>query len=517
MRSSALILFVLIAFYSTSQNIRLMLNGDTTPVNKIDCWSFSRMDISFDYDKKVTNAEVCGLILSVENSYNTIHFFGELSLKDVKKEGTKNKKVDVSVFKSIDPAEETGYTALMSGLKLTRGTMYYEPDKKGEDTTWLTISVVNRQKMKTSGDKNDDRDEETQGETIGTFNVVYAPKKIMMLNRSWVDGREWAYNPDIIHPAGNCANINIQKNPDGIWERKNQKGIVVARGNYLNGKKEGLWLQFSEDGLFLKEVKNYLGGVPNGRCLRYENEGVITEKGSYREGKRNGTWYTFSNYGNPEYIFEYNKGELVRYPYRVDDFKKELGQPQPGKDYTGPKGEYSTSYYDSVYYKSGLAEGIYVKYVNGILQKKNNYKSGEEQGMRYEYNDDGLLTSEISYLNHQKHGVYRFYEDGTLRDEGSYKNDKREGIWKRYSVSKFCLLEEETWSNDERTGAFKEYFEDGKLKREGTFNNGEYDGAYKEYFDNGKLSEEGFYKKGKRVGAWKIYSSSGELYETKTY
>lgn len=514
-----LLLLTVITIKVNAQAIRLYLNGDTVPTKKIDCWSFSRLDVVFDYDKKITSGTMVGVILSVQNKYNTINFLGQLDLKEVKKEGAKNKKVGVAVFKSTDPREETGYFALMSGTHLTRGTMYYEIGEKGEDTTWLSISVVKQDKSKKVVETDEDEtDNKSQGESIGLYDVVIGPEKIMMLNRSWIDGREWDFGPDLPFPAGNCKGITIEKFPDGEWSRKNVKGDIVSKGNYLNGLRQGVWVQYSEeDGKFLREIRHYNKGVLSGSCTRFKNDGIVSETGSYLNGKRHGTWFTYENYGEQDYIFDYDNGVPTSNPYRLDDNVRKFGKMIKDLTKEGPWVEYSLATYDSCFYKNGMREGVGVKYFEGILRKKDSELNNQNDGPEFKYSDDGILESEIWYKAGEKNGIYRHYEDGCLRDEGTYLKGKRDGLWKKYTCSDYYLQEEETWKNDEREGPFKEYFKNGKLKREGNYLLGEYNGPYKEYFDNGKVSEEGNYKKGKRTGSWKIYSSSGELYETKTY
>jgi antitoxin component YwqK of YwqJK toxin-antitoxin module len=511
-------------FFSSSgfaQRTGLFLNDDTALINKIECWSFEKMTIRFQYDKKVTEGTELGVVLSVQNRYNTLNFIGGLDVKEVRTEGKKKGFVEVPVFTMYDPREETGFSALMSGALLTRGAIYYEIDDKGEDTTWLTVSVVIMEKL--NDDKGDDEDddkkkEEDDGEMIGMYAVVMKSKPIMMLNRSWITGLEWSTAPDIPFPAGNCSGFKLPSFPDGEWTRKNSKGDIVVRGQYLGGQRHGTWLQYSEtDGKTLREIRHYTNGVVNGYCTRFNDKGIIREKGNYLDGKRHGTWFVFSDTGEPETIYEYSKGQLIAAPYPIIETHRKTGKKDKDGEETGIWVTTNPQVIDSITYSGGKKEGYAAKYYQGILESRGNYADGDKNGVWYNYTEFGELYHVITYKSDSKDGSYKAYEEGCLKEEGQYNNNERDGLWKFYDCSNYYLKLEETFKMGEREGPYRTFHENGKLKSEGSWKNNNRHGLYKEYHENGKLAEIGNYEDNSAVGEWRYYYDDGQLKETKTY
>ncbi len=58
-------------------------------------------------------------------------------------------------------------------------------------------------------------------------------------------------------------------------------GIKTSEGNYLNGKKEGIWKGFNKDGM-LKEEINYISGKKEGKFTHFDETGKIINEGIYK-------------------------------------------------------------------------------------------------------------------------------------------------------------------------------------------------------------------------------------------
>lgn len=67
------------------------------------------------------------------------------------------------------------------------------------------------------------------------------------------------------------------------FEENNKKGQIEDKGNYINGKKEGLWEEY------------------------YDN-GQLKAKGVYKEGKEDGTWEVFNEQGKLKAKINYRMG-----------------------------------------------------------------------------------------------------------------------------------------------------------------------------------------------------------------
>ena len=89
---------------------------------------------------------------------------------------------------------------------------------------------------------------------------------------------------------------------DGLWYEKftnepftgNSTGL--KQGKVKDGKKDGVWLYYFENGqLYLKNT--YKDGKKNGERLKYYDNGQLMEKGNYKEGKKIGEWLEYYKNG----------------------------------------------------------------------------------------------------------------------------------------------------------------------------------------------------------------------------
>lgn len=67
-----------------------------------------------------------------------------------------------------------------------------------------------------------------------------------------------------------------------VSEYHNSKKIK-AKGEYLDGFKNGKWEYFYETGK-IKEKRNYYNGIPTGEYKLFSEKGTVIEKGKYEEG-----------------------------------------------------------------------------------------------------------------------------------------------------------------------------------------------------------------------------------------
>jgi antitoxin component YwqK of YwqJK toxin-antitoxin module len=162
---------------------------------------------------------------------------------------------------------------------------------------------------------------------------------------SLVSSSSWALSIDDL--VGNDADgLTYQKFTSTPFTGKLNEGL--QRGSFKNGKKEGSWEEYRENGLLFK-------------------------KGTYKNGKKEGSW--------EEYPLKY-------------------GVPSPFGDYKA-KYQLMTSKGD---YKNGKQEGSWETYrENGQLSSKGGYKNGKQEGYWERYKRDGSV--DILYSVKYKNGV----------------------------------------------------------------------------------------------------------------
>jgi antitoxin component YwqK of YwqJK toxin-antitoxin module len=123
-----------------------------------------------------------------------------------------------------------------------------------------------------------------------------------------------------------CFTINGQNLKDkqgkrtGKWVIFNSKDLKIEEGVFVNGRKEGQWVKYFEDGKAPKLKGSYSNNRPDGEFIRYYKNGKIREKGSFSKSKLKGEYIRYHSNGNIEYIGSYNNlGEesgVIQYFYK---------------------------------------------------------------------------------------------------------------------------------------------------------------------------------------------------------
>jgi len=150
--------------------------------------------------------------------------------------------------------------------------------------------------------------------------------------------------------------IIFGKHKPGTCYQPEQK---VEEGNYIDNKKNGLWIEYYCNGN-LKSKIQYVNGKPDGYCILYYENGKIQEEGQ---------WSSKLNRWVGKYKSYYNNGQI----------QHEFNYNQNGKR-EGP-----AKYY----------------YENGQLAIEGNFINGQETGVFKEYYENGDLKAEKTFNNGQ--------------------------------------------------------------------------------------------------------------------
>lgn len=89
------------------------------------------------------------------------------------------------------------------------------------------------------------------------------------------------------NPSSGKAGINKYNEAgkkNGPWETY-QDSILVAKGSYDNGERDGFWTYWYPDGT-IKAEGNYKHGVQSGIWCEWYRDGDLMWKGEYQDGKR---------------------------------------------------------------------------------------------------------------------------------------------------------------------------------------------------------------------------------------
>jgi antitoxin component YwqK of YwqJK toxin-antitoxin module len=104
---------------------------------------------------------------------------------------------------------------------------------------------------------------------------------------------------------------------EGGWRFYDDSGFLIKKGNYRNGRKNGLWekwhMREELRGGELAAMGEYYDDVKVGDWLYQYVSGEVEASGKYVNGKRDGVWKTYndeSNFVCTEVLYE--NGEWVR-------------------------------------------------------------------------------------------------------------------------------------------------------------------------------------------------------------
>ncbi|MFN3840701.1 MAG: toxin-antitoxin system YwqK family antitoxin [Cyclobacteriaceae bacterium] len=183
-------------------------------------------------------------------------------------------------------------------------------------------------------------------------------------------------------------------------------GTLHSEGDYVNGKKHGLWITYYPSGRIASQG-NYAEGEPSGIWEYYFEDGSLSSSGEFIGGQKNGYWSSQTKDG------------------------KKLSE----ATFANGRGEYRE------YYPSGKLKVI------GLLA------DNKREGIWNFYYEDGKKEGECDYVNGK--GIYRgYYPNGALQTKGELNDDLRVGTWEIYEP------------DGTLTGYYKPFYDQKKLTNE---------------------------------------------------
>lgn len=260
------------------------------------------------------------------------------------------------------------------------------------------------------------------------------------------------------------SQINAQnlKNKEGrrtgkwiFYKSGSSKNLKVEEGIFVDGRKEGQWINYFEDGKAPKLKGSYSNNRPDGDFIRFYENGAVKEKGSFSKENYKGQYLRYHSNGKIAYVGNYNNS-----------------------------GE-----------ETGL---IQFHYENGNLELEYTVKNKMLTGILNRYFENGNLQSSITFSTNGKISSTKTFDQKktvvkTLNpvDKSdavpNLKNPKTKGI-------KFVAF-----------GYNKVYNENDEIWMDGIFKNGQlWDGKVYTYDRDGILQRVLVYKEGK-------YHSEGQL------
>lgn len=332
-----------------------------------------------------------------------------------------------------------------------------------------------------------------------------------------------------IYDTDDSYTITVFRNgmKHGVEEAYNPKEVLLYKGYYSDGLKDGNWTYYQYRSV--THIENYKKGKADGTWIYYDTRsdksikkedvyidnllteqreyylnGVLGSIAYYKDGLRSGVWKTF-----------YQDSKLNNSTTYTLNRKNGLYESYYDNGQLHQKGNYKDGYYTGDWascYKDGTVsvkftvkeDGENREYTfetyhpNGKLKRKgislDGYLSYFHNTL-YDYYDNGQLESEVNYLRGSRDGVSKlFYKDGKLKETGTYKKGLRSGEFKAYyengkPKSVIVYGDTERKINEDRylmNGLYKTFYQDGTLEEEGNYINEVKDGVWKSFKENGQ-------------------------------
>ena len=301
----------------------------------------------------------------------------------------------------------------------------------------------------------------------------------------------------------------------GYWKTFFDDWSVQTECYYRHGLRDGFYKEYDEKGN-LKKITKYVNDVeqvlesdmkPLVVKHEYYPNGKVKREASFRDGKKEGVWREFDENGNVINSQTYKKDVLVGQGIVDTDGKC--------------RGLFKEFYPDNSLRAEGLfvdgqRSGEWrFYYQDGKVQEVGNYTDGQPDGPWTWYYDNGQKQIEEQFFKGQVNGPYVEYDTkGNTIVTGTYFDGMKNGKWTEQIGD---MRTQGEYRNDKQVGEWVSYYDNGKMAFKGTFNAGYPDGEHFYYYQNGKIREIQSYAAGVKHGDWKKYLDTGELYFTITY
>lgn len=202
-----------------------------------------------------------------------------------------------------------------------------------------------------------------------------------------------------------CQSINQvdgQGNKQGIWIKTYASGQTRYKGQFRNNRPYGEFIYYNHDGLVEARNKFSDDGIIS-HSIIYHSNGKILAEGKYVNQKKDGVWMYYSDLDGKLVAEEnYNKGKLDG---ESKTFYAETGELFEIMKYRAgiKQGTYQKYFPDGKimtegFYLDGLLDGEFVSYYpDGNIQLRGNHRKGMQVGNWEYFDEEGSLLTEDEY------------------------------------------------------------------------------------------------------------------------
>lgn len=385
----------------------------------------------------------------------------------------------------------------------------------------------------------------TKGLKNGPFKSYYLNGNLMtegVYNNDKLEGSFTSHYPN----GGVFCKINfIQdlKNGSSICYYPN--GSKKNEFTYTKGMANGAGIHYNE---IEDETSHFLfsNNLYEGKGSTYYAKGKLIAEGDYKGGELIGNFKEFYENNSLKYEYDFSGNELIKTKnYDANqalkteiylskgDLTSKVYYDESGKKYYEEK--FKKGIFDAAYqYKNGedtpteinLKNKFQVRNLQNILIVQGQYDKGKMVGDWEYYFPNGDPKVKLKYVNDEATGMrYEYEQNGDISSIQNLVEGKTNGIYETYELNKPYLKMH--FTDDEANGPYSYYYDNGKISHEGYMVGGEksfkqylyaYDGRLtqiNEYIDDFLIAKKTFKKDG-QIDAEFQYAGKNGVFEMKT-
>ncbi|MCE9553866.1 MAG: hypothetical protein K8T91_10900 [Planctomycetes bacterium] len=243
----------------------------------------------------------------------------------------------------------------------------------------------------------------------------------------------------------------------GLWKMWDEKGIVVAEGQYRDGERHGVWT-----GCYLPAEVPLLNEMPY-----REYQGPFVSQAEFSRGKLHGCWT----------IYDARQHKISEW-----------------------------------HYLDGRRHGSWTSwYANGRKMQESHYLNNDLDGTVCDWTAAGQLTTKETYQAGCKLGhKIEYYTDSQQKKSDEVYLFAKQELQAADDWWNATLAQSATVGKAQRHGESKTWHSNGQLHTQGTYAKDQPVGIHHWYYANGQKAVEGTYSDGQRHGRWSWFHANGQ-------
>ncbi len=260
-----------------------------------------------------------------------------------------------------------------------------------------------REKLYHEGEIYVPAEEDTEIELLAEIKTAFYPDGTIQFQGAFIDSI----------PVG--IHREFEKDGSVITAKEyNREGLLVGEGLFdENGLRTGKWKLYDIYYQYVYAEGNYLNGKKQGVWIYYYPDKTTEQQGAYNEDRPEGEWIWYYRNGKIKREENYSYGKLEG-EYTEYDIEGNIVL----------KGEYF----------DGARQGEWY-YNVGNVTKKGSYEAGARSGVwKYEYNNTGNLFFEGKFNNGDPDGTHKYYYNNrSIRLIAEYRMGNMHGNWREFT------------------------------------------------------------------------------------